>query len=40
MRGRNEPRSTTMTSTHEMLSISSTATDADVAVPAGFKEKK
>jgi hypothetical protein len=40
MRGRNQPRSTTMTSTHEMLSISSTVADADVAVPAGFKEKK
>ena len=35
-----EQRSLLYTSTSETLSIDPTATDADVAIPAGFKEKK
>jgi hypothetical protein len=35
-----EPRSVLMTSTTETQSIDTAATDADVAIPAGFKEKK
>lgn len=35
-----KPRSTVMTTMHEMLTVATSATDADVAVPAGFKEKK
>jgi len=34
------PRSTVMTSTTEVLSVDPTASDADVMIPAGFKEKK
>jgi len=33
-------RTTILTSTHEVLSIQTSAADADVAVPAGFREKK
>lgn len=33
-------RSAIMTSTNELLSLSSNVADADVAIPAGFKEKK
>ena len=33
-------RSTIMTSTSELLSVSSSVADADVTLPAGFKEKK
>jgi hypothetical protein len=33
-------RTTVLTSVHEYLSIATSATDADVAIPAGFKEKK
>jgi hypothetical protein len=33
-------RSVLMTSTTELLKVSSAVTDADVAIPAGFKEKK
>jgi hypothetical protein len=33
-------RSTIMTSTDELVSISSNVSDADVAIPTGFKEKK
>jgi hypothetical protein len=43
MRGRGGPpqqRTKALTSTREILSIATTASDADVAVPAGFKEKK
>lgn len=36
----NPARSTFMTSTHEVLRVSTDVTDADVAIPAGFKEKK
>lgn len=35
----NPARSTFMTSTHEVLRVSTDVTDADVAIPAGFKEK-
>lgn len=35
-----EPRSVLMTSTTETQSIDTSATDADVAIPAGFKERK
>jgi hypothetical protein len=43
MRGRGgapQQRTKALTSTHELLSIATTASDADVAIPAGFKEKK
>ncbi len=33
-------RSTVFTTTHEYLSVNPSASDADVAIPAGFKEKK
>ena len=33
-------RSTLMTSTTELLKVSSTVGDTDVSIPAGFKEKK
>jgi hypothetical protein len=38
---RNAPqaRSTMMTTTHEVESVSTSVSDADVAIPAGFKEK-
>lgn len=39
-KGKPEQRSVLYTSTSETLSIDTTATDADVAIPAGFKEKK
>ena len=35
-----EPRSKVMTTDHQILSIAASASDADVAIPAGFKEKK
>jgi hypothetical protein len=34
------PRSTVMTSSTEVLSVDPTASDTDVMIPAGFKEKK
>ena len=34
-----EPRSTVVTSSNELLAISTTVTDADVALPAGYKPK-
>lgn len=39
-KGKPEQRSVLYTSTTETLSIDTTAADADVAIPAGFKEKK
>lgn len=33
-------RATLMTTTHELLKIETSVSDADVAIPAGFKEKK
>ncbi|MGH9148542.1 MAG: hypothetical protein ACRD1Q_17665 [Vicinamibacterales bacterium] len=36
----NPARTSFMTSTHEVLRVSTDVTDADVAIPAGFKEKK
>jgi hypothetical protein len=36
----NQARSTFMTSTHEVLRVSTDVTDADVAIPTGFKERK
>ena len=36
----NPGRSTFMTSIHEVLRVSTDVTDADVAIPAGFKERK
>ncbi len=33
-------RSTVLTSTHELLKVATGLADADVAIPAGFKEKK
>lgn len=34
-----KPRSTLLTMTHEVLSVSPEVTDADVALPSGFKQK-
>lgn len=34
------PRSTVFTTTRELLSVDTSASEADVAIPAGFKEKK
>ena len=39
-KGKPEQRSLLYTSTSETISIEQTASDADVAIPAGFKEKK
>jgi len=39
-KGQPQQRSTVFTSISEYLSIDPSATDADVAIPAGFKEKK
>lgn len=39
-RGQTEPRSTVMTTTQEFLTVTTSAAEADVAIPAGFKEKK
>ena len=39
-KGKPDQRSLLYTATSETLSIDTTATDADVAIPAGFKEKK
>ena len=39
-RGSTEPRSTLVTTTHEMLAVETSASDADVAVPAGFRERR
>lgn len=36
----NPARTTFMTSIHEVLRVSTDVTDADVAIPAGFKERK
>ena len=36
----NAPRQTTFTTTHEILTMAPSASAEDVAVPAGFKEKK
>lgn len=38
--GRSEPRSTLVTSVHELLAIDASASDADVAMPAGFRERR
>ena len=43
MRGRGgsaQQRTKAFTSTHELLSVATTVSDADLAIPAGFKEKK
>jgi len=40
MGGPPKARSTVMTSITEMLTVSTTAAEADVAMPTGFKEKK
>ena len=34
------PRSTVMTTTHELESITTTVTDADVSIPEGFRERQ
>ncbi len=39
-RGQPQARTKSMTMTHEMQSIGTTVTDADIQIPAGFKEKK
>lgn len=39
-RGSSGPRSTVFTSTHEYLTVTTSASADDVAIPAGFKEKK
>ena len=38
--GSGQARSTVMTTTHEMLTVATSAADGDVAIPAAFKEKK
>jgi len=35
-----KPRSTVFTTVHNILSVDAAASDADVAIPAGYKEKK
>ena len=40
MRGQTQQRTTAMTLTTETLSIAATAGAEDVAIPAGFKQKK
>jgi len=40
MRGQSQQRTTTLTTTNEAMSIAPTAAAEDVAIPAGFKEKK
>jgi hypothetical protein len=40
MRGQSQQRTTTLTTTSETQSIAPTANADDVAIPAGFKEKK
>jgi hypothetical protein len=39
-RGQPQPKSTVFTTTRELLSIDTSATEADVAIPTGFKERK
>lgn len=39
-RGQPEPRSMLLRTTHEILSVDTSVTDADVAVPANFRERK
>jgi hypothetical protein len=39
-RGQPQQRAKAFTSTSELLSLETTATEADVAIPAGFKLKK
>jgi hypothetical protein len=39
-RGAPQPRSTLVTSTQELLSVETSASAADVALPAGFRERK
>jgi hypothetical protein len=39
-KGQPQARSTVLTTNHETLSIETAATEAEVTVPAGFKEKK
>lgn len=38
--GKPKNRATVMTTTHELLKVSTGVSDADVAIPVGFKEKK
>jgi hypothetical protein len=40
LRGKSEPRTTWLTTTSETQSIATSVSADDVAVPAGFKEKK
>lgn len=39
-RGQPQQRSKVLTTTHELLSIDTTVVDSDVAMPAGYKQKK
>jgi len=39
-RGQTEQRTKAFTSTHELMSVGTEASDGDVAIPVGFKEKK
>jgi hypothetical protein len=39
-RGQTQQRTKAMTSTHELLSVATNVADADLQIPAGFKEKK
>ncbi len=39
-RGQPQPRSKVLTTTHDLLSVETSVSDADVAMPAGYKVKK
>ena len=39
-RGQPQARSKVLTTTHELLSVNTTVPDGDLAIPAGYKEKK
>ena len=40
MKGSSQQRTKTFTSAREVLSVGTAVADADVAIPAGFKQKK
>jgi hypothetical protein len=39
-RAQPQARSKVLTTTHELLSVNTTVTDGDLAIPVGYKEKK
>jgi len=40
MKRDDQPRATVLTTTHEILEVAASASEADVQIPAGFKERK